>query len=47
MMSQEALKQADSIFFAKIIRAKRSTIQDGRMDDEVNDPAEQNEESPD
>ena len=47
MMSQEALKQADSIFFAKIIRAKRTTIQDGRTDEEMNDPAERNEEPPD
>ena len=46
-MPQEELEQEGHSFFAKIIRAKRSTIQDGRMDDEVNDPAEQNEESPD
>ena len=47
MMLQEALEQADNSFFANIIRAKRTTIQDGRTDDGVNDPTEQNEEPPD
>ena len=45
-MYQDALEQADNSFFAKIIRANRTTIQDGRTNDGVNDPAEQNEEPP-
>ena len=33
MMPQEALEQADNSFFAKIIRAKRTTIL--RMDEQM------------
>ena len=47
MMPRETLKQTDHNLFAKIIRTKQRTIQDGRTDDGVNDPAEQNEEPPD
>ena len=47
MIPQEELEQADNSFFAKIILAKQTAIQDGRTDDGVNDPAEQNEEPPD
>ena len=47
MMPQETLEQADDSFFAKIIRAKRRIIQNGRTDDGGNDPAERNEEPPD
>ena len=44
---QEELEQADHSFLAKISRAKRTIIQDGRTDDGVNDQAERNEEPPD
>ena len=47
MMTQKALEKADNRFFAKIILAKQTTIQDKRTDDEVNDMPEQNEEPPD
>ena len=40
MMPQEALEQADNSIFAKIIRAQRTTIQDGCTDAGVNDLAE-------
>ena len=40
-------KQANISFLAKILRAKRTTIQDGRTDDGTNDPVERNEEPPD
>ena len=46
-MSQDALEQADTCFFAKMIWAKQTTIQDGRTNDGVNDPVEGNEEPPD
>ena len=45
--SPEEIQQANTSFLAKIIRAKRTTILDGRTDDETNDPAERNEEPPD
>ena len=41
------LEQADCSFFAKIVRAKRMTIQNGRTDDGTNDPTERNGEPPD
>ena len=44
MVPQEELEQIDHSFCAKIIRAKPMTIQDGRTDDRVNNPAKQNEE---
>ena len=47
MTNQEALEQADHSFFAKIVRAKRTIIQDGCTDDGVNDLAKRNEEPPD
>ena len=47
MIPQEELEQADHSFFAKIIRAKQTTIQDERTDDGVNGHAERNEEPPD
>ena len=47
MMHTEDLKQANTSFLAKILRAKRTTIQDGRTDEGTNDPAERNEEPPD
>ena len=47
MIPQEELEQSDNRFFAKIIQAKRTTIQDGCTNDGVNDPAERNEEPPD
>ena len=47
LTTQEELQRADNSFFTKIIRAERTTIQDGRMNDGSNDPAEQNEEPPD
>ena len=40
-------EQANHSFLANILRAKRTTIQDGRTDDGTNDPAERNEELPD
>ena len=43
----EELKQAYISFLAEIVRAKRTTIQDGRTDEGMNDPAERNEEPPD
>ena len=47
MIPQEELEQADNSFFAKIIWVKWTTVQYGRTDDGVNDPAERNEEPPD
>ena len=46
-MLQEEFEQADHRFFAKIIRDKKTKIQDGRTDDGVNDLAERNEEPSD
>ena len=40
-------EQANRSFLAKILRSKRTAIQDGRTDDGMNDPAERNEEPPD
>ena len=45
-LSQDSLEQAHNNFFAKIIRAKRTIIQDGRTNDGVNDLAEENEGPP-
>ena len=47
IMRPEKLEQADISFFAKIIRAKQTTILDGRADARVNDLAEKNEETQD
>ena len=41
------LERANISFIAKILRAKRTTIQDGHTNDGTNDPAERNEELPD
>ena len=43
-MPQEALERANNSFFAKIIQAKQTTIQDVRTNNVANDLAEQNEE---
>ena len=43
----EELKQANIGFIKKILRVKRTTIQDGQTDDKINDLAERNEEPPD
>ena len=45
--TSEELKQANISFLAKILQAKRATIQDGYMGDGTNDPVERNEEPPD
>ena len=47
MGQPEELNRAIRSFAAKIIRAKRTTIQDGRAGDGTNDQAERNEEPPD
>ena len=47
MMHTEELKQANTSFLEKILHAKRTTIQDGRRGEEMNDPTERNEEPPD
>ena len=47
MMHTEELAQANHSFLAKILHAKRMTIQDGRLDEGTNDPSEKNEELPD
>ena len=41
------IKQANTRFLAKMIRAKRMAILDGRTDVETNDPAKRNEEPSD
>ena len=47
LMTQEELERADNSFFTKIIRAKRTTIRDGRTNDGSSDLAGHNEEPPD
>ena len=47
LTSPEELTAANTSFLAKIVDAKRTTIQDGNMDEGPNDQAERNEESPD
>ena len=40
MMHTEELEQTDQRFFSKIVRAKCTIIQNGHIDDGMNDPAE-------
>ena len=47
MEQPEELDRAIRSFAAKIIRAKRTTIQDIHADDGMNDQAERNKEPPD
>ena len=47
MTSPEELTAANTRFLAKRAQAKRTTLQDGRMDERQNDQAERNEEPPD
>ena len=47
LTTQEELERSDHSFFTKVIRAKRTTVRDGRTNDGSNDPAEHNEEYPD
>ena len=46
LTSPEALAAANTSFLAKILHAKRTTFQDGRIDEGQTDQAERNEESP-
>ena len=43
----EALAAANTSFLATILHAKRTAIQDGRMDEGLNDQTARNEEPPD
>ena len=47
LTSPEELPAANTSFLAKILHAKRTMFQDGRMDEGPNDQAERNEEPPD
>ena len=44
LMTLEELERAYNSFFTKTIQANRTTIQNGRTNDEANDTAECNEE---